>query len=205
MMAVARAKAAATRGEPLRALTDWFASRDAIAATELPERLIDELVARGLDRQAVIDAGRLACDPPMTGRSRHGAPKPRGGMNAVRRVASEEPRMRAQFVLASARRLAEAEVEDRFSEQLVNEKRYRDMHVALGRKRRQAARQADEAASQSRAGWLVWRCAAKPEARCKALEGRVFHVDNPPGAYPGAVHLSCKCHSDPWMGPTPSG
>lgn len=200
LMAMARAKAAATSGEPLQALTDWFASQPAIPATELPDDLVDELVARGLSRQAVIDAGKLASRPPLTGRSRYGSPSPRDGMTAVRRVASEEPGMRAQFVLASARRLTDA---DDFDDQLAVEQRYRDMHVALGRKRRQAARQVDAAESQSLAGWLVWRCAAKPEARCAALEGRLFTPDNPPGAYPGAVHVSCRCHAEPWNGPTP--
>lgn len=200
LMAVARAKAAAASGEPLQALTEWFASQPAISATELPDELVDELVAHGFSRQAVIDAGKMASHPPLTGRSRYGSPSPKDGMTAVRRIASEEPGMRAQFVLAGAQRLTDA---DDFAEQLAAEQRYRDMHAALGRKRRRAARQVDDAESQSHSGWLVWRCAAKPEARCAALEGRLFTPDNPPGVYPGAVHVSCRCHAEPWNGPTP--
>lgn len=203
LMALARAKAAGTDADLLADLADWFGSQPAIAATELPDDLIAKLVARGYTRKAVMEAGRLASSPSMSGRSRYGSPAPKDDMTAARRVAVDEPRLRAQFVIASSHRLTEAEAEDRLSAQLADEQRYRDMHVAMGRKRRQAARQVDDAAKRSRDGWLVWRCAAKPEAVCAALDGRLFKPDNPPGAYPGAVHPSCRCHAEPWMGVSP--
>lgn len=203
-MALAKAISDTDDSNLLADLTDWFGSQPAIAATELPDELVAKLVARGYTHQAVMAAGELASSPSMSGRSRYGSPAPRDDMTAVRRVAVDEPRMRAQFVIASAHRLTEAEAADRFSAQLEAEQRYRDMHVALGRKRRQAARQADEAAGESAGGWLVWRTAAKPEAICRALSGRIFKPDNPPGGlYPGAAHISCKCHAEPWAGPTP--
>lgn len=204
LMALARAKAATSDADLLADLTDWFGSQPAIAATELPDDLVAKLVARGYTHQAVMEAGRLASSPSMSGRSRYGSPAARDGMTAVRRVGVEEPRLRAQFVIASAHRLTEATADDRFSAQVEDEQRYRDMHVAMGRKRRQAARQADQAASESPGGWLVWRTAAKPEAICRALSGRIFSPDNPPGGlYPGAAHLNCKCHVEAWTGATP--
>lgn len=204
LIALARAKAAVGDPSLLERLTRWFASPEAITATDLPDDLIAALVADGYTREAAVEAGKLASYPPLSGRTRHGSPGRKDDMTALRRVATEEPGMRAQFVLASAQRLTDADTDGGLSDQLKDEQRFRDMHVALGRKRRQAARQVDEATSRSRDGWLVWVCAEKPEARCKALEGRLFTADNPPGAYPGAVHISCRCSAAPWSGPTPA-
>lgn len=184
-------------------LTVWFASTDSVRGQELPYRLVAELMDLGIPNRAAVEAGKLGMPPALTGRNRHGSPGPSKDMTASRRVGWQEPGMRARFVLASATRLAQAILDDRFEAQLADERRYRDMHVAMGRKRRQAARRVDDAAKRSRDGWLVWRCAAKPEAVCAALDGRLFKPDNPPGAYPGAVHPSCRCHAEPWMGVSP--
>jgi hypothetical protein len=183
-------------------LTAWFASTKSVPGQQLPDRLIADLVELGIPRRAAVEAGRLAMPAPLTGRTGHGSPTPQEGMSAARRVAWQEPGMRALFVLNSARRLAQAIEDERLSAQLADEQRYRDAHVAMGRRRRQAARQLDDVASQSHDGWCVWRCAAKPEAVCAALEGRVFKASNPP-AIPGAVHMSCRCSAEPWAGPTP--
>lgn len=185
-------------------LTAWFASTRSVPGQELPNRFITELTDLGLPRRAAIEAGRLAMPPPLTGRTRYGSPGPLDDMSVARRVAWQEPGMRARFVLASSQRLARAIDEDREDAQLTDERRYRDDHVAMGRRRRQAARAMDEAAKESPNGWLVWRCGDNPEATCSALDGRAFPASLPP-AIAGAVHLHCRCHVEPWNGPTPMG
>lgn len=195
-------KASGSEQMVINDLTAWFASTASVPGQELPYRLIAELMDLGIPHRAAVEAGRLAMPPPVTGRTRYGSPTSRDGMSAARRVAAQEPGMRAQFVLASARRLAEAITDDRLTAQLADEQRFRDMHVAMGRKRRQAARQVDDAAGKSRDGWMVWRCGDHPEARCAALRNRLFTVNNMPGI-PGAMHLNCECWSEPWGGISP--
>lgn len=213
LMALARAKAATVQDEDddhhraaavllLAALAAWFGSRPAISSTELPGELIARLVAYGFTHRAAVEAGKLASYPPLTGRGRYGSPQPVPDMTTARRVASEEPEMRAEFVVASADRLTEAEATDSLEQQLEAERRYRDMHVAMGRRRRWAAQRLDEVTAKATSGWMVWRCGTHPEAVCAALRGRIFPVDNPPGL-PGAMHLNCQCWAEPWGGPAP--
>lgn len=189
----------------VNALTAWFASTRAVPGQELPYRLIAELMELGIPQRAAVEAGRLAMPPPLTGRTRHGSPGPLDDMTAARRVAWREPGFRARFLLNSARRLTEAITEDRLDTQLDLERRWRDAHVTMGRRRRQAARQADQVAQDSHSGWLVWRTGGPdPCGTCASLAGRLFTRDNPPdGTYPGAVHPACRCRAESWAGARP--
>lgn len=60
----------------LTALAAYLATRLAVAAVFLPKRLVDRLTSLGLSARAVRDAGKLALEPPLTGRGRHGSPSP---------------------------------------------------------------------------------------------------------------------------------
>jgi SPP1 gp7 family putative phage head morphogenesis protein len=181
----------------LARLTAWFASRDAIAATQLSEDLVAQLVAAGLDHRAVTTVGEMVLDRPLTGRSRHGAPTGFEGMPATRRVAAEEPRMRAEYLLAAAQRLSEAVKKGRYDQALDSEKRYLDAHVAAGRNRRRAAVRLDELGKDGQT--LVWRTVMDQHTtpECAALNGRIFSADDPPGI-PGAMHSRCRCTAEAW-------
>ena len=195
-MALARAKAAAP-DTVLNALAKWLGSREAVGVRELPDELLDQLVHAGIDRQAAIKVARMVLAKPMTGRTRHGAPRKFDGMPAARRIAAEEPELRAEFLFASAQRLTEAIADDREQQGLDAEKRYLDMHVAAGRNRRRAARAVDQIGGNGEV--LVWRTAGdkRVEAFCKGMAGRLFTAGNPPGGvYPGAAHLRCRCHAE---------
>lgn len=214
LMAIARAKVASpdqekagplgTQARLLDALTEWFASAQAVHASELPLDLVDGLVAFGISRKVARQVGEMVLANPMSGRTRHGAPQPTDGMTAMRRVASEEPRMRAQYVLAAAQRLTTAsDISADEHSAMTNELRYLGMHVAAGRKRRVAARMAD-VVSKNGALLLIWRTQHddRVDARCAILEGRLFRSGHPPGgAYPGSVHLRCRCYPEAFNGP----
>lgn len=210
LMALARAKAAgpdlrkaspvASETAVLEQLTAWLASAAAIHATELPGALIDALTGLGADRASAVAAGELVLSRPLSGRTRGGAPQPTARMSAARRVAVEEPRLRAQHVLAAARRLTKARSDGRYDAGIEAEQRYLAQHVAAGRNRRKAAQKVDEAAKNG-GPVLVWRTAGddRVEAICRAMEGRLFTADNPPnGLYPGAAHPRCRCHAEPY-------
>lgn len=187
----------------LAALTLWFGSKDAIAATELPDDLVTQLTEAGLNHQVVTTVGRMVLNKPLSGRSRYGAPSPFDGMLATRRVASEEPEMRAQYLLAAARRLSAALAGGTYAAALIMERRYLQMHVVVGRGRRAAARAVDAVAEKHPNRLLVWHTQqdTRVESRCAALEGRLFTVGNPPGGeYPGAVHPRCRCYATAWGG-----
>lgn len=183
----------------LAALTVWFGSTEAIAATGLPGYLVDLLIGVGIDRRVAEEIGELTATPQLTGRTRYGSPPPIDGMTVLRMVASEEPEMRARYVLAACRRLTEAlGAEDyaqeagQYAHALGKERRYLAQHVGAGRNRRAAAKRVDEVAKTY--PYLVWRTMrdSRVEGRCRALEGRVFTADNlPDGQIPGAVHPRC--------------
>lgn len=193
-MALARAKSQSDASEAavLAALTGWFASREAIAASHLPDWLIDMLVKLGVDRKAAEWVGEQATVKRLSGRSRYGSPSPTSDMTVARRVASEEPKIRARYVLAAARRLTEAK--DRFNDAVTAELRYLAAHVSAGQRRRIAARRLDALGDQL----LVWRTVidqwTTPD--CIALNGRLFTRNNPPGI-PGAMHFRCRCTAEP--------
>ena len=184
----------------LRHLTDWFASSAAVSATELPDDLVDLLVASGIKRDVAVAVGKMVLAKSMSGRTRHGAPTPQVQMPAMRRVASEEPHMRALYVLAASKRLTAAQEDGDYSRALVRERRYLDMHVAAGRGRRAAAKKVDDL----RSPLLIWRTQEddRVDPRCAVLDRRLFTVDNPPdGVYPGAAHSRCRCYAEVWGSP----
>lgn len=174
----------------LAALTAWFASPDANQATELPDDLVDRLVASGIKREVAVRVGEMVlAKPPIPDVAPDGT--------AVRRIASEEPHMRAQYVLAACKRLTAAGDDDK---SLSQERRYLDMHVAAGRGRHAAAQRVDDLG----APLLVWRTQedSRVEARCAILDRRLFMIDDPPdGVYPGAAHPKCRCYAEVWGSP----
>lgn len=187
----------ATEAAVLALLTAWFASKPAITATELPDDLINQLVGIGIARKAAGQVGRMVLARRLTGRSRHGSPNPYHGMPATRRVAAGEPRMRAQYVLAAAKRLTQGIADGVFDQALEKERRYLDAHVDAGRNRRRAARRLDELGENGQV--LVWRTVMdqRTTPECAALDGRLFTADNPPGI-PGAMHSRCRCRAEVW-------
>lgn len=219
LMALARAKTLATAAvtqDPtasqravLEALAVWFGSPDAIAATELPEHLIDLLVEIGIDRRVAEEVGEVTATPRLTGRTRYGSPAPSDGMTVLRMVASQEPEMRARYVLAACLRLTEAlGAEDyagepgEYAHALTKERHYLAQHVGAGRNRRAAAKRVDEVAAEY--PYLVWRTMrdSRVDGRCAMLEGRVFTADHlPDGQIPGAVHPRCRCRAESWGNP----
>lgn len=199
-MALARASVVkAAAGDATSSLAAWFGSPAAINATRLPPDLIAELVALGISERAARKAGALALSVRLTGRSRYGSPAPYAGMPLTRRVAGEEPEMRARYVIAAARRLTE----DDSDAAVKREQNYLAMHVAAGRKRRAAAALVDVVASHSATGFMRWNTQHddRVDGTCRALEGRLFTIDNlPDGLIPGAAHARCRCYATAWGG-----
>lgn len=183
----------------VRELADFLASPAAIKASRLPPHLVRVLVAGGVRASAARAAGAIGLALPMTGRSRHGAPKPFPGMPTVRRVAAGEPLWRARFIVASALRLDAAAKERGLAAALKLERWYAHLHLLAGRKRKAAAARLDAAGARSTNGWMVWRTVMDKHTTpgCAALDGRIFHVSDPPGL-PGAMHGRCRCSASPW-------
>lgn len=197
-MALARAHATkAATSDAASSLAAWFGSPAAINATRLPPDLIAELVALGVSERAARKAGALALSVRLTGRSRYGSPAPYAEMPLTRRVAGEEPGMRARYVIQAARRLTE----DDSDAAVKREQNYLAQHVAAGRRRRAAAAVVDAVAAQSTTGFMRWNTKQDQHvtADCAALEGRLFTIDNPPGI-PGAMHMRCRCWATAWGG-----
>ena len=178
-------------------LAAWFASKAAVTAVELPDDLVSAISGLRVAPEAARAAGRLALSVPLTGRTQHGAPTAQDGMTATRKVAVEEPELRAEYTVAAAVRLAEALGAGDLPDGVETEHRYLDQHVDAGRRRRAAAARLDAAARDAR--WLVWRTAGddRVDEACRALENRIFPADDPP-AIPGAVHPRCRCHAEPY-------
>jgi len=192
----------------IAALVVFFASVAAVKATLLPARLVDKLVALGLEPRAVRAAGRLAMAPPLTGRGRYGSPTRTTGpaTTTLRTVKAEEPLMRARYVLAASKRLTRALLlNDRQAKQepkstssgdeatpkskvdlfvtaVRQEKVYLDQHRQAGQNRARAAAALDKAAAEAGPnGKLRWT--THPEKGdvtpdCEELEGRLFTLDN---------------------------
>lgn len=184
----------------IAALVAYFASSAAIKAAMLPKNLVDQLVSAGFNVRAARAAGRMALSVSMSGRSRYGAPViDRQAPNIpsmARRVAADEPRMRARYVVNAAKRLTEALVDGRFLPALTQERTYLAAHVQAGQKRKVAAQALDALAEKHT--FLVWQTAEddRVDPHCAALSGKLFTIDNPPGL-PGAVHPSCRCVAVP--------
>lgn len=188
-------------------LVTFFASAAAIKAVVLPARLVAVLVSIGMAPKAARVSGRLALGVPMTGRSRYGSPVvpprpvmsggPSPGVPVARRVAADEPTMRARYVLNAARRLTTALREGQFLPAITTERRYLGAHVRAGRSRQVAAQALDEVAVKG-GPWLRWVAVMDERTTpdCAALNGQLFNIDNPPGI-PGAQHPSCRCVAVP--------
>lgn len=125
------------------------------------------------------------------------APKPSRGSGGApsmsRRVAADEPRMRARYVYNAARRLTIHLVDGTFLPGLQTERNNLQAHVRAGRNRQAAAQALDDVA-QREGPLLQWVAILDDRTTpdCRALNGRIFTVDNPP-AIPGAVHPRCRC------------
>lgn len=205
----------------IAALMVWFASVAAVSATLLPPRLVGRLTDLGLEPRAVRAAGRLAMAPPLTGRGRYGSPArdtARATTTTVRGAKSEEPLMRARYVLAAAKRLTKALLldaknavssddtsgsgkrsESLFVKAVRVEKTYLDAHRGAGQNRLRAAKAMDAAAAAAGPdGKLRWVAHAGACPICADLNGTLFTVDAPPdGLIPGAAHPHCGCDSVP--------
>lgn len=189
----------------LTALTIFFASKLAVSAMLLPVRLAAKLTDLGLSSAAVRAAGRLVLAPPLTGRGRFGSPSPDAPFTTMsRQTKAEEPRMRAQFVLDSAKRITTASADDgpdSTATAVRVEATYLDAHRAAGQNRARAAAALDRAgAAAGPGGKLRWVAVAdeRTTADCAALDGTLFAFDDPPGGLiPGAVHARCRCSAVP--------
>jgi hypothetical protein len=198
----------------IAALAVFFASVLAIKALHLPRVLVARLESLGLATKAIKAAGDMAMEPPLTGRGRFGSPPPDGASasrapsspssppatSTVRTVKSEEPEMRARFVVAASKRLTRAITLGVYPEALRVEPTYLKQHRAAGRNRLKAAQALDLVAA-AHGPWLVWRTKgdSRVDAHCAALEGRLFTIDNLPngGDIPGAIHVACRCWAAP--------
>lgn len=197
----------------LVALALFFASVTAVNATLLPALLVRRLTGLGLSARAVQAAGRMTLEPALTGRTRWGsptvvdepAPNPFGPVSArrfgrptmVKRMAANEPTMRARYLLAAAKRLSKAATEGRFTAGLRREQTYLAAHRRAGQRRARVAREYDQAAR----GQMFLRWSAVMDDRttpdCAARNGSVWNVNNPPFPPPGAQHVSCRCRAVP--------
>lgn len=187
---------AMTQGEAAAvvALALFFASTAAVHATLLPALLVRRLMGLGLTARAVQTAGRMTLEPALTGRNRHGSPVSRfGPQTMVRRMAAEEPTMRARYLLAAAKRLTKASAQGLFTSGLKRERVYLDAHRRAGQRRAAAARAYDKVVKGHE--FLRWsaRMDSRTTADCAALNGRIWHVEKPPFPPPGAVHIHCRC------------
>ncbi len=197
----------------IAALALFLASVIAVKAITLPGYLVDRMVALGLNRRAVRAAGKLTLEPALTGRGRWGSPtvedeptdpfsqftavRKFGRPTMVRRMAANEPMMRARYLLAAAKRMTKAAAEGRFTAGLKREQTYLDAHRRAGRRRAKAAQAYDVAARGQL--FMVWVTAGdnRVDPHCAQLAGSVWSVDRPPVPCPGAVHPWCRCVARP--------
>lgn len=197
----------------IAAVALFLASVVAVRAVTLPLRLVDRLVGLGLNRRAVRAAGKLTMEPALTGRTRWGSPtvaedpEPNpfgpatsrrfGPPTMVKRMAANEPTMRARYLLAAAKRMTKAAAQGEFTAGLRREQTYLAAHRRAGQRRARIAREYDEAAR----GQQYMRYVAVMDSRttpdCAALDGSIWHVSNPPFPPPGARHVSCRCRAVP--------
>lgn len=183
---------------PILAL--WFGSKAAIGATVLPEAILAELASIGIGHVAALKAGEIVLRHPLSGRTAAGSPESGRETTTARKVAAEEPKMRAEFLVNSAERLSEALAMGDYDKAVAKEEGYAEQHVAAGQNRRKAAKKLDELAATS--PMLVWRTILDERTTpdCAVLNGRIFPANNPP-AIPGAVHSRCRCSAEAWSGP----
>jgi len=205
----------ATEKALVAALAVWLATAAAAKAIELPVDLARRLAALVGDRKAARAAGRLALAVPLTGRGRTGSPTTTGGGgsdwptpgspihpgdSAHRDALTSAPGYRAQFLINSARRMAQAKVEGReLATAARQERAWLDAHRRAQANRIQVAAHMDELAQQS--PWLEWHAVLDDRTTpdCRAMHGRIFTLDVPPAiGWPGAVHPRCRCTATPF-------
>lgn len=158
----------------------------------LPVGLRARMESLGLSRRAVTLMGRLVLEPPLTGRNRWGSPERSAitdPVTMVRRVAGDEPTWRARYLLASAKRLTQA---DDLAAALTKERRYLLLHRQAGRQRRAGAMQVDRARKRSRTGLLIWQGGSCPQ--CAPRDGTVLT----PGEQLPPLHPGCACFVRPF-------
>lgn len=162
------------RKEVLAALILWFSTPGTI------KELVGSLVSLGISRAAAVKAVKLVA----------GKPLPRSSSGPVaKRVAEQEPKLRAEYLLSAAERLSDGEAEK-------TEEHHLEQHLQAGENRARAAKKTDAAFKQ--ASVVVWRCVMdeRTDARCAVLNGRLFTVNSLPGV-PGAMHPRCRCTVEP--------
>lgn len=151
-------------------------------------------------RGSVTPSSPLLPQPPQV--FSPATPRPQSGKGAspvsmARRMAADEPTMRARYVLAAAKRLTAAAAQREFTAALRREQAYLAAHRRAGQRRAQVARDYDQAARGQM--FMVWVTAgdSRVDPHCAALAGTIWHVDRPPSVIPGAVHPWCRCRAVP--------
>lgn len=196
LMALARADVLRRAGDLDRAVVaavaGWFGAPPT-GESQLPGDLLSLLTGLGISESAAAEVGAMTAKVPVAGRTADGSPVFVRGMSAVERVASDEPTMRARYVVNASWRLSEA-----FDDvALRNEFRYLNDHLAAGENRRAAAKQIDAHGKRV----LRWVTAGDDLVHpdCRRLEGRLFTATNlPDGLVPGGVRVGCRCAAEPW-------
>jgi len=131
--------------------------------------------------------------PASSQRGKSGPP-----VSMARRIAADEPTMRARYVLAAAKRLTAAAARREFTKALRRERAYLAAHRRAGQRRAKAAQAYDEMARRH-GPFLRWKAImdSRTTPDCAQLNGQLFHVDNPPFPPPGARHVHCRCVAIP--------
>lgn len=149
-------------------------------------------------------AGRLSLELAISIGRRTPAVPSGPGVVARRHVARAEPLWRAAYLVNAGKRITasltaappdETSAAEQLRVALQRERRYLDQHVQAGRNRHDSAAAVDELAARY-GPVLMWRTIldGREDADCRALNGRLFHIDSPPGGiYPGAMHPTCRC------------
>lgn len=180
----------------IAALAVFLGSPMATNAVYLPRSLAARLDPLALADKAVREAGKLALSVPLTGRGPYGSPTiPLS--STVRDVKINEPTMRAQYILAAAKRLTSALALNVYPQAARLEQNFLKMHRKAGVNRLRAAGDLDSVAI-AEGPWLIWQTQhdSTVEPDCRALDGRMFTIDHlPDGQIPGAVHPYCRCYA----------
>jgi len=182
-LAVAAASALATAGTVASAATILGAA----------------FAAAGIRRAVLHRALGVVMDHPPDRAGFHGpAGAQAARLNLVRR---------AQFLVASARRLAADAVReasgmggpDALARQVNRERRYYGQHLEAMWNRARAAEQTDMAALDYGLllGWYTWRD-SRTSPECLAADRHNYRADRmPPIGFPGGVHAHCRCVTGP--------
>jgi hypothetical protein len=137
-------------------------------------------------------------------------PPERTGVSGPATIATSRQNLirRAQFVVASARRLTTAIIDGRsrglsipavLAREIPAEHRYFGQHLQAIWNRATAAAQVDSAAL-SYGDMLGWNTIhdSKTSAECRAADGKNFYATAMPLiGWPGAVHPHCRCYAGP--------